>query len=256
MNRNGLIWLTVLSVFILTVGCAAAAVDVPVSVSPKSTAVSASDPSPEPTPAPETSSQAPEFAAPSSEPPVSSRPAQSAPSQTLEPAVYRGTIQGIVSDKSGLHLTLSQAEGTDFGAPFITALVLPSTNVDCPVDHLKEGVYLEIHYKRPLDFDFSYEVAVDSALNLRLAEMRNYNGELLELVPDDGRPGTGTLLMKDFNSDFTFLFFYNENTLFGLDPASLKAGDRLNIFRAAAATMTNPPQSAAIEIRPYAVPQS
>lgn len=232
MNRIKTVCYTALLVLIFSAGCAPAATGAPFSAGQEN---AASGP-----PSSSGSSQA--FS--SSDP--------DAGSESAAPAVYRGTIRSILQSEDGTHLTLEQAEGTDFGAPSVRALITPATQTDFELEELKEGVYLEIHFLCARGFDFSSEIPVESARNLRLSEMRNYNGELLEFTPDEEKPGCGTLLMKALDSDFTFLFFYTENTQFFPDPSALKPGDRLNIFRAAAATMTSPPQGAALEVRYYA----
>lgn len=232
MNRFKTVCFTALLVLIFFAGCAAAAAGAPFASGQES---AASEPPSSPGASQAVSSSDPD-----------------AGSKSKTPAVYRGTVRSIDRREDGTHLTLEQAEGTDFGAPLIRALITPSTQTDFKLEELKEGVYLEIHYLCARDFDFTSEIPVESAQNLRLSEMRNYNGELLELIPNEEKPGCGTLLMKALDGDFTFLFFYNENTRFFPDPSALKPGDRLNIFRAAAATMTSPPQGAALEVRYYA----
>lgn len=191
-------------------------------------------------------------------------------------AMYRGTVSDIVSDvgKSTVQFTLTQADGTDFGAPSLKFSFTADTRADFTPEG---GQYLEVYYGRapgaPLSADEVHNVI--TAIQYHSAEMVSFNGTVKAIDPHPDKPGQGWLVMVPLGVDIheaesypesaapgePFLgnpeihYSYDkEKTKFYLNFDEIKVGDKLNIFQSGAMTMSLPPQAFAIEVRPYAQP--
>lgn len=220
----------------------------------------------------------------SSTPPIeilpSSLPESAPESETQSPpipadaAMYRGTVSDTVvttpkegdPNQSTYQFTLTQAEGTDFGAPALKFSFTADTRADFSPE---DGQYLEVYYGRapgaPLNTDEAHSVI--TAIQYHSAEMVNFNGMVEAISPHPDKPEQGTLVMaliptsveqslaNPASDPYIVHFNYdNEETKFYLNFDEIKVGDKLNIFQSGAMTMSLPPQAFAIEVRPYAEP--
>lgn len=191
-------------------------------------------------------------------------------------AMYRGTVSGTVSatstegdaDKGTVQFTLTQAEGTDFGAPSLKFSFTADTRADFTPE---DGQYLEVYYGRAPGAPLSTTEVHNAltAIKYHSAEMVNFNGTVKAINPHPDKPGQGTLVMASMpplaeqslanpaSDPYIVHFNYDkEKTQFYLTFDEIKVGDKLNIFQSGAMTMSLPPQSFAIEVRPYAEPTS
>lgn len=216
-------------------------------------------------------------ATPDSQPPESQTPPIPA-----DAAMYRGTVSDIVpavlldddTNKGSVQFTLTQADGTDFGAPALKFSFTTDTHADFTPE---DGQYLEVYYGRapgaPLNTAEAYNVI--TAIKYHSAEMVNFNGTVKAINPHPDKPGQGWLVMVPLGVDIheaesyppsaapgepfmgnpeIHYSFDKEETKFYLNFDEIKVGDNLNIFQSGAMTMSLPPQAFAIEVRPYANP--
>ena len=178
--------------------------------------------------------------------------------------LYRGTVTGVATDVpkadgSGVHplvLTLTQAQGTNFGAPSLQFAIGGDTRLsfDQTVVSDWEGLYLEVFYsyntRNAPDPDAVYNAIAVNYLGT--AQMVITNGTVVEIVPHADKPGEGRYLVSDLaNPGFQIFFLYGPDTRFYMNQADIQVGDQLNFYHSAAMTMSLPPQCAAWEIRPY-----
>lgn len=244
------------------------------------------------TPAP-SSSDAPSLSVVPTPPPESSSDNSAQPEPAQQPpipadaAMYRGTVTALesITDPAAsstdplLRVTLTQAEGTDFGAPSLQFDFTTDTYADFTPE---EGQYLEVYYGRApgqaLDTKAAHKAL--TAIKYHSAEMVLFNGYIKAIEPNTDKPDTGRLIMVPVREDANDKaelpgegessgsmvdplvtipsvneIHYNYDkaqTKFYLDFDQLKVGDRLNIFQSGAMTMSLPPQAFAIEVRPYA----
>ena len=88
-------------------------------------------------------------------------------------------------------------------------------------------------------------------------DLTNYNGKLVEIVPDTEDVDSGYLLLDPIDENgMQYQFNYGPDTQFNIDKDTLQAGDLLNVLHSPISTRSLPPQSPAYEISPYTAPEA
>lgn len=175
-------------------------------------------------------------------------PGESIPQIPADAAMYRGIVSDYSVSGEQTTFTLSEYEGTDFGADSISVLVTRNTIVtdEFTQNTIADGDYIEISYGGiPNDV-----VSAITAKKLAPADIVNFNGKLVEIIKNGEK--TDYLMSYLNDENHTIIFHINDTTKLYLDQASLKVGDVLNIFHSGAVTMSLPGQGNAIEVRKFA----
>lgn len=169
-------------------------------------------------------------------------------------ALYRGIVEDFsVNDAGETVLTLCQAQGSNFASPKLMVTLTEDTRYAQEEPEYGNGSYLEVFYGQKENPDGSVEaLAVNE---LQPADMILYNGTVKEITPDPEKEGEGRILVSPLGEaeGTEYLFLYSEETSFiGLYLDEIQPGDQLHIIHSPVSTRSLPPQSAAVEIRPYA----
>jgi len=163
--------------------------------------------------------------------------------------MYRGEVSGLAQTGDGLYtMTLTQAEGADFGFESLQAAIDGNTQLSFDAAELAEGDYLEAYYGGD-----SQPVTLIAANKLRPAEKCVYNGEFVGLRANNTGDLEGTMVIKEMDTDFTVRFSYGEDTQFYVTGGveALQPGDKLNIYHQGVMIASEPPQGYALEVRMY-----
>lgn len=178
------------------------------------------------------------------------------PVYVADAALYRGSVTAVETAEEGALLTLEQAPGTNFGAPSMKFLFTSDTRLSFEEEKLAQGAYLEIYYGA--GSEKSQPVPAIGANFYPAADMVNFNGALKAIMENPDKPGEGRLAMVEAGTGQEVHFNYDKNggTQFYLDFDALQPGDELNIFHRGAYTRSLPPQGFALEVRPYAQPET
>lgn len=157
---------------------------------------------------------------------------------------YRGVVEDIaVSDDGNTVLILNGPQGSGV-SPMKIKLTENTQGTDAQFGN---GSFLEIQYEDQQEEDESY--AATSIIVLESVDAVSYNGTLVEVIRDGEN---GQLLMDPLMEDgVAYAFNFGPETVFYVDLESLQPGDKLNIYHSSMATRSIPPQSPAIEVRPY-----
>lgn len=162
---------------------------------------------------------------------------------------YRGTIEDFaVSDDGHTVLLLNRPSGTNFEANLKVKLT-ENTRYSFEQNQMGNGSLIEVYYMQIKEGGIMEALAVNY---LGVEEDVYYNGKLTELVVNDQ---SGRLVMDPIDEGAqTYIFNFDEKTQFYLDQDSLSPGTLLNIYHSPISTRSLPPQSPALEIRPYTPP--
>lgn len=167
-------------------------------------------------------------------------------------AMYRGIISEIKAIDGQLHsFVLSQVEGTDFGAPSLKVNASEDTKFSFDFSSLQEGDYVEVFFGDPLEQAIKKGASAIAVNNWGDAEMIIFNGAVVSVTPDKEKEGAGSLLLTSLKDNSEWVFHYWEDTQLYVNINELTEGDKVNILFSGIATRSLPPQSNAIEIRPF-----
>lgn len=119
---------------------------------------------------------------------------------------------------------------------------------------MKNGQYVETYYGMPADGNKPESVNVIVANLLQYANMTVYNGEIISVSPEiteETTNFTGKLTVKLENNS-TMIFNCNpDSTQFYMNLSNVTAGTQVNIYGSWIVQTSEPPQTAAYEIREY-----
>lgn len=174
----------------------------------------------------------------------------------MDAAIFRGTVTLMEKNDEGVLLTLEPYPGTSQERQ--RQFLMPDTveadaSFSFAQDELVKGVYLEVFYGVSPDGS-SEEIPLVIGANLYPdAAQVNLNGVVLSVHRDEKDSSKNYLLVKDENGQEVQVKLFDDVSYY-LDAQKIKQGDRLNIFTTGIATLSDPPQVTAREIRPYTSP--
>lgn len=179
-------------------------------------------------------------------------PKTTEPIMIADVAMYRGTVESIEKDGDEHRiLIVAQEKGTQYGPPKMEVHVYDDTQLNFDFDELQVGQYIEFYYSS-LVITEGMEAAEALAINhLGLAEMRVFNGTIKEINWENDTKGSMLVESVDDKGDMLFHFEDDGTTQFYLDAKSLEEGSEISIFHNPAVAASMPPQTTALEIRPY-----
>lgn len=179
-----------------------------------------------------------------------------------EVKLYRGTILDFAVNNEGKTVWMLQQDiGANYGAASLNVAVdesLPVGSDGRPVD-IANGSHLEVFYTEMTTPEGSLTPEVKAvAVNLLMpADMTTYNGKVTELIPAEGKPGSGSFMLEPIDGGQPTIFHYSPETVFeGITADAVKVGDELHILYNGVSTRSLPPQSSAMTVLPYASPES
>ena len=168
--------------------------------------------------------------------------------------MYRGTVLSIDSlpdsDAEILLLTLMSVDGTGFSPSTLPVAITEETKLSFEKQKLEKGAYLEVYYGANPKEKQQYAKAI--AVNLLIpAERSVFNGELVEIIENSEDKDKISLLLEPLDEGMETVFHISDKTQLYIKLEELKKGDKINIYYNGIATFSIPPQSTAMEIRPY-----
>jgi|GEM_PF-3094981 len=183
-----------------------------------------------------------------SEPDVSSEGLE--PLVVMDVPMYRGTVTGFDDGGTQDHViaTLEQYKGSNYGAPTLRVVIDANTKFSPTRDKFAKDAYVEVYYAANAVDDVHTAIGVNYLSES--AGMRNINGEIISIEPN--QDGAGQIHVMDIDRNSEHIINYDDNTHIYLNMDELASGDKINVFYSGISTRSLPPQSPAMEIRKYA----